>query len=101
MPPAGVPQAPPAQRTPVPQPAGQAGQLDAATLQQMDPVKRKQVLGENLFPQVSRLEPDLAGKITGMLLEVNDTQLLAMLQDPATLQRKVTEAVAILKQQKA
>ena len=30
------------------------------------------MLGEKLYPAVSRLQPELAGKITGMLLELED-----------------------------
>merc|ERR1719361_1960601 len=32
---------------------------------------QKQMLGERLFPLIQRMYPDLAGKITGMLLEID------------------------------
>ena len=36
-----------------------------------------------------RQHADLAGKITGMLLEIDNSELLHMLEDPASLQGKV------------
>merc|ERR1712087_1037196 len=38
----------------------------------------------------------LAGKITGMVLEMADTELLKMLENEATLRAKVAEAVKVL-----
>ena len=45
--------------------------------------------------------PELAGKITGMLLEIENSELLAMLdfvQNPGLLKEKVNEAVTVLSQ---
>ena len=45
--------------------------------------------------------PDMAGKITGMLLEIENTELLAMLDfasNPNLLKEKVSEAVTVLTQ---
>ena len=39
----------------------------------------QQQLGERLFPRVQVLQPSLAGKITGMLLEVSPAQILMLL----------------------
>lgn len=39
--------------------------LTTAMLAAADPSQRKQILGERLFPQVNRMQPELAGKITG------------------------------------
>lgn len=38
--------------------------------------QQKQVLGEALFPKIQVMQPDLAGKITGMLLEMDNAELL-------------------------
>ena len=52
-------------------PGHEGGQLTTAMLAAADPEQQKQMLGERLFPLVSRQQPELAGKITGMLLEVS------------------------------
>ena len=48
-------------------PGQEGGQLTTAMLAAADPEQQKQMLGERLFPLVSRLQPELAGKITGQL----------------------------------
>merc|ERR1712181_31920 len=65
--------------------------LAAAPMQE-----QKQMLGERLFPLIQRQHSELAGKITGMLLEIDNSELLHMLEDPASLQGKVEEAVTVL-----
>lgn len=89
---------------PAPQPAvhiqGQepltASMLAAAPLQE-----QKQMLGERLFPLIQRMHPDLAGKITGMLLEIDNSELLHMLEHGESLKAKVDEAVAVLQAHQA
>ena len=54
------------------------------------------MLGERLFPLIQRMYPDLAGKITGMLLEIDNSELLHMLESQESLKAKVEEAVAVL-----
>lgn len=53
-------------------------------------------LGERLFPLISSYHHDMAGKITGMLLEIDNSELLHMLEHPQSLKAKVDEAVAVL-----
>jgi len=65
------------------------------------PEAQKQMLGERLFPQVQRLQPDLAGKITGMLLEMDNAELLLLLESQDALTAKVDEAIQVLKQHDA
>lgn len=47
------------------------------------------MLGERLFPLIQRMYPDLAGKITGMLLEIDNSELLHMLEHHESLKAKV------------
>ncbi|XP_055954337.1 polyadenylate-binding protein 1A isoform X5 [Patella vulgata] len=73
-----------------------AGQepLTANMLAAAPPQDQKQMLGERLFPLINRMHPDLAGKITGMLLEIDNSELLHMLESQESLKGKVEEAVA-------
>ena len=74
---------------------GQEAGLTAAALANADAQTQKQMLGEALYPKIQELEPELAGKITGMLLEMDNTELLTLLEDEDALQSKVTEALTV------
>ena len=65
--------------------------LTATMLAAAPPQEQKQLLGERLFPLISRYHSALAGKITGMLLEIDNTELLHMLESQESLRSKVTE----------
>jgi polyadenylate-binding protein len=47
------------------------------------------MLGERLFPLIQSMQPESAGKITGMLLEIDNTELLHMLESRDSLKAKV------------
>jgi len=64
--------------------------------QQQSPRQQKVALGESLYPLVSSLQPKRAAKITGMILEMPNPEVEALLQNPAALSSKVDEAVAVL-----
>lgn len=53
------------------------------------PQEQKQMLGERLFPLIHRINQELAGKITGMLLEMDNSELLMMLENAELLKSKV------------
>jgi polyadenylate-binding protein len=75
--------------------------LTASMLAAAPPQEQKQMLGERLFPLIQRMYPDLAGKITGMLLEIDNSELLHMLESQESLKLKVEEAVAVLQAHQA
>nr|AAC39368.1 poly(A) binding protein RB47 [Chlamydomonas reinhardtii] len=72
--------------------------LTASALAAAAPEQQKMMIGERLYPQVAELQPDLAGKITGMLLEMDNAELLMLLESHEALVSKVDEAIAVLKQ---
>jgi polyadenylate-binding protein len=53
------------------------------------------MLGEALYPKISAQQPVLAGKITGMLLEMDNLELLNLIDDEAALRAKVDEALTV------
>ncbi|XP_060798380.1 polyadenylate-binding protein 1b [Neoarius graeffei] len=75
--------------------------LTASMLAAAPPQEQKQMLGERLFPLIQNMHANLAGKITGMLLEIDNSELLHMLESPESLRSKVDEAVAVLQAHQA
>jgi len=60
--------------------------------------QQKQMIGEHLFPRIKMREPGLAGKITGMLLEMDNGELIHLLEHPEALNEKIVEAKEVLEQ---
>ncbi|KAL1115692.1 hypothetical protein AAG570_005982 [Ranatra chinensis] len=91
------------QQAPVQQAVHIQGQepLTASMLASANARDQKQMLGERLFPLIQRMYPELAGKITGMLLEIDNSELLHMLEHHESLKAKVEEAVAVLQAHQA
>jgi polyadenylate-binding protein len=75
--------------------------LTISMLAAAQPQEQKQMLGERLFPLIQVMHHKMAGKITGMLLEIDNAWLLYMLQNPEALKAQVEEAVAMLEAHKA
>jgi polyadenylate-binding protein len=72
--------------------------LTEAVLAKTKAGERKRLIGERLFPKIQEIEPRLAGKITGMLLEMDNVELLNILEQPKELMRKINEALAVLRE---
>merc|ERR1712072_523523 len=97
VPPAPAP-APAAAPAPVQQPTASgdfAAQLAAVPAEQ-----QKMLLGERLFPLIAETPDvgDQAGKITGMLLDMDTHELLHLIESPDALRSKVVEAINVLAQ---
>jgi polyadenylate-binding protein len=77
-----------------------AGTINLATLARMEKSDQKQAIGEQLYPKVKALvmSDEKAGKITGMLLELDNEDLLSILEPMAdkNLRAKVDEAALVL-----
>ncbi|XP_043718816.1 polyadenylate-binding protein 3-like isoform X1 [Telopea speciosissima] len=69
----------------------------ASALASATPEQQRMMLGEQLFPLVERVEPDVAGKVTGMLLEMDQTEVLHLIESPDALKKKVGEAMDVLR----
>ncbi|KAK4491119.1 hypothetical protein RD792_001843 [Penstemon davidsonii] len=69
----------------------------ASALANASPTEQRTMLGENLYPLVEQLEPEMAAKVTGMLLEMDQTEVLHLLESPEALRGKVGEAMEVLR----
>jgi len=70
--------------------------LTPAALANASPMEQKQMLGEVLFLKIAPAHAELAGKITGMLLEIDNSELLHLIENHEALNGKVNEAIAVL-----
>jgi len=90
---------PPAQAgTAPPATGGGTLPLDPAILSSASPMEQKQMLGEVIYMRIVPSQPELAGKITGMLLEMDNAELLHLLENPDAMGSKVSEALAVLQE---
>ncbi len=61
------------------------------------PEDTKHVLGDRIYHLVAESQPDLAGKITGMLLDsMDNAELIHLIEDTAALATKINEALEVL-----
>ena len=56
----------------------------------------RQAIGERIYSLVQRVQPRLAGRITGMLLELDQAEQLSLLGSPDDLSARIDEALAVL-----
>lgn len=71
--------------------------MDRETLSALDVSTQKNMIAEHLYPLIQVHQPDLAGKITGMLLELDNDELINLVENPESLKSKVDEAVEALR----
>lgn len=76
---------------------GLNNELDDQILAQADPAMQKNMIGERLYPLIYVHQPEKAGKITGMLLEMDNAELLNLIESPHALTAKIDEALSVLK----
>ncbi|KAK2737699.1 Protein phosphatase PP2A regulatory subunit B [Myotisia sp. PD_48] len=69
--------------------------LNMQHLTSAPPNQQKQMLGEAIYPKIHAQQPELAGKITGMLLEMETTELISLVEDDAALRAKIDEALRV------
>merc|ERR1719253_2572338 len=79
-----------------PQAGGAGAPLSASALAAAPPSVQKQMIGEKLFPAIAKQQPELAGKITGMMLEMDNSELLILLESEQQMQVKIEEAMRVL-----
>ena len=65
--------------------------LTAAALAAAPPGAQKHMIGERLFPAIRKFQPEQAGRITGMMLEMDNSELLILLKSDQKLKAKVDE----------
>ncbi|KFK32750.1 poly binding protein [Arabis alpina] len=69
----------------------------ASSLASATPAQQRTILGESLYPLVDQIEHENAAKVTGMLLEMDKTEVLHLLESPEALNAKVSEALDVLR----
>lgn len=73
------------------------GQLTIQELAAAPQEQQKKMIGDRLFALIQEQEPNLAAKITGMLLDMEIGELLHLLESQAALNEKIQEALEVLK----
>lgn len=95
-----MPQRPPMQPMMAPQTQSQSlasqSQNLSTMLANMTPEQQKNVLGERIYNHIVTVNPAAASKVTGMLLEMDNSEILNLLDTPGMLDAKVQEALDVL-----
>merc|ERR1740130_994885 len=101
MPQMGMMQNPMMQKGGMPQPQAAPPQqggsgINTSALAAAPPAVQKQMIGEKLYPLVAKINPELAGRVTGMMLEMETSELLMLLESEQQMRSKVLEAMQVL-----
>ncbi|KAJ3732225.1 polyadenylate binding protein [Lentinula guzmanii] len=88
----------PGAAAPVQTPASDIPLFNPALLANASPMEQKQMLGEQIYMRIAGSQPELAGKITGMLLEMDNTELVQLLDTQEAMNNKVQEALIVLQE---
>ncbi|XP_061365647.1 polyadenylate-binding protein 3-like isoform X2 [Gastrolobium bilobum] len=71
----------------------------ASALASATPENQHLMLGEHLYPLVDRLTPShQTAKVTGMLLEMDQSEVIHLIESPEDLKIKVSEAMQVLRE---
>merc|ERR1719272_647493 len=70
--------------------------LNASALAAAPPAVQKQMIGEKLYPAIAKHHPEMAGKVTGMMLEMDNSELLMLLESEPQMRAKINEALLVL-----
>eukprot|EP00421_Protoceratium_reticulatum_P030300 CAMPEP_0168478644 /NCGR_PEP_ID=MMETSP0228-20121227/63062_1 /TAXON_ID=133427 /ORGANISM="Protoceratium reticulatum, Strain CCCM 535 (=CCMP 1889)" /LENGTH=245 /DNA_ID=CAMNT_0008494907 /DNA_START=63 /DNA_END=800 /DNA_ORIENTATION=+ len=81
--------------------APRPARLSSESLAVLPDCVQKQMIGEKLFPAIAAHQPDLAGKITGILLELDNTELLTIIESQQQLMSRMDSALIALEQAQA
>ncbi|XP_050876524.1 polyadenylate-binding protein 8 [Lathyrus oleraceus] len=69
----------------------------ATALANAPPEQQRTMLGEALYPLLDLLEHESAAKVTGMLLEMDQPEVLHLIESLDALKAKVVEAMDVLR----
>ncbi|GJE87159.1 polyadenylate-binding protein [Phanerochaete sordida] len=94
----GAPAQSPAALAAAPAASAAPAPLDPASLANLSPMEQKQMIGEVIYMQIVNQHPELAGKITGMLLEMENAELIPLVSTQESLDAKVNEALNVLQE---
>lgn len=68
-----------------------------STLSEFSSEERRQFLGQKLYPKIEKFSARYVAKITGMILEMDDEEILELLNNELLLKKRVEEGYNLLK----
>ncbi|KAI8989389.1 hypothetical protein BDB01DRAFT_848563 [Pilobolus umbonatus] len=74
--------------------------LNQASLEMFSIQTQRQMLGERIYTLVSEKYPNEAGKVTGILLDLDKNQVIHLVNHPKVLETKASEVVTALNRRK-